>query len=148
MDYELEKKQHISYCGSYCHHCNWHTGKIRSIYGAALRMFDDYGLKRFIEKEAEIERFRKGLEAISRSSICPGCKAEAPIHKPGEDRCEIRQCCYEQGLDLCCECNDFPCEKLKNNPGVIKFNCLKNLDEIKDKGVREWIDKEWEEYCR
>ena len=141
MNYELEKKQHISYCGSYCHHCDWHTGKIRKIYRIALLMFDDYGLQRLVGENTDIRQFRKGLESLAHSSICPNCKTEAPIWKAGEDRCEIRQCCYRRGFDLCCECHDFPCETLKKSTGVIKFKCLENLNDIKEKGIRHWIDK-------
>lgn len=65
---------------------------------------------------------------------------------PDEDRCEIRQCCFQKSFDLCNECAEFPCELLRTNPGVIKFHCIENLIEIKDKGVRHWIDKQWSEF--
>jgi len=29
MNYGEEKKRHISYCGSYCYRCDWHTGRIK-----------------------------------------------------------------------------------------------------------------------
>ena len=61
---------------------------------------------------------------------------------PEDDRCKIRQCCFRKGFDLCNECTDFPCDLLKNNPGVIRFHCIENLAEIKEKGIRYWIDKQ------
>jgi len=27
MNYNEEKKRYLSFCGSYCHTCNWFTGK-------------------------------------------------------------------------------------------------------------------------
>lgn len=144
MNYELEKKHHISFCGSYCHLCDWHTGGIRKTFGEALHLFDDLGLERVLADGVDSKGFRRGLESLMRSSICPGCKAEAPTRKPGEDRCQIRQCCFGKGLNLCSECGDFPCETLKTNPGVIKFYCLENLACIRDQGIEHWIDKEWE----
>lgn len=71
--------------------------------------------------------------------IDSGCKAEI-AENPEEDRCKIRQCCHQKGLDLCCECNSFPCDLLKSNPEVIKFHCIDNLKEIEEKGIEYWID--------
>ncbi|KPK62604.1 hypothetical protein AMJ83_10325 [candidate division WOR_3 bacterium SM23_42] len=146
MNYELEKKYHISYCGSYCHICDWHTGKIRKTFQLASDMIDNLALKKQIGNKLDIERFKEGLRNLANSSICPGCKAEAGVRKPDEDRCRIRQCCYNKNFDLCNECSDFPCETLKSNPGVIKFRCIENLQEIKQKGLREWIDRQWKNY--
>lgn len=144
MNYELEKKHHISFCGSYCHLCDWHTGEIRKTFSAALHLFDDLGLQRVLADGVDSAEFRRGLESLVRSSICPGCKAEAPIRKPGEHRCEIRQCCFRKGLGLCSECDDFPCKTLETNPGVIKFHCLENLTCIRNQGLEHWIEREWE----
>jgi hypothetical protein len=144
MNYELEKRHHISFCGSYCHLCDWHTGEIRKTFSAALHLFDDLGLQRVLADGVGSEGFRRGLESVMRPSICPGCKAEAPIRKPGKDRCEIRQCCFRKGLDLCSECDDFPCKTLETNPSVIKFHCLENLKCIRNQGLEHWIDREWE----
>jgi hypothetical protein len=146
MKYDLEKKYHISYCGSYCHICDWHTGRIRKAFQLAADMIDDLGLKKQLGENVDVESFKTGCRNLARSSICPECKAEAGIHEPGEDRCKIRECCYRKGYDLCSECDDFPCELLKSNPGVIKFHCIENLQEIKDKGLKEWIDRMWKEY--
>jgi hypothetical protein len=146
MNYELEKRYHTSYCGSYCHHCVWHTGAIRKAYSIALRMFDEYGLRRLIEG-TDVAQFRKALESLSLSSICPGCKIDALHQKPEEDRCEIRQCCLRRGFNLCCECSEFPCAVLEKHPGVTKFKCIENLVSIKEKGAESWINREWSQYC-
>jgi len=148
MNYELEKKHHISFCGSYCHICDWHTGKIRKTYQSALDILDEFGFKRLLVDKVDVGNLKTGLQILANSSICPGCKAEVHIRKPGEDRCKIRQCCFSKGLDLCNECPDFPCELLKSNPGVIKFHCIKNLNEIKEKGIEHWIDKQWKNYIK
>ncbi len=148
MNYDLERTHHISYCGSYCHLCDWHTGAIRRTFNAARQLFDDLGLERVLPEGVDAEGFRRGLDSLTRSSICPGCKPEAPIHKPGEDRCRIRQCCYGKGLELCSQCNEFPCETLSTNPGVIKFHCVENLSRIKVDGIKDWIDGEWEKATR
>ena len=146
MNYDLEKRYHISFCGSYCHICDWHTGRIRRAFQLASDMIDNLGLKKQLGDDVDIADFKAGLKQLAQSSICPECKAEAGIHGPGEDRCKIRQCCYSKGYDLCSECVDFPCEILKSNPGVIKFRCIENLQEIRERGLKAWVDRQWREY--
>ncbi|UCG91077.1 MAG: DUF3795 domain-containing protein [candidate division WOR-3 bacterium] len=143
MNYEQEKKMHISYCGSYCHLCDWHTGKIRKAAQSMLDLTDEQGgFKRLLNGKANIDDFRTGLEIIAQSSICSGCKAELTAN----ERCQIRKCCSSRGFDLCSECSEFPCETLKTNPGVIKFRCIENLEEIEKIGLEQWIDKQWADY--
>ena len=143
MNYEQEKKMHISFCGSYCHMCDWHTGKIKKTAKAALDMINEFnGFGRLLKDKVDVENLKKGLEILADSSICSGCKAET-----GADaRCAIRKCCSAKEYDLCNECPEFPCDTLKNNPGVIKWHCLENLEEIKKNGLEDWIAKQWTEY--
>jgi hypothetical protein len=109
-------------------------------------MIDSLGLKKQLGDNVDVERFKEGLRNLANSSICPGCKPEAPGRKVTGDRCAIRQCCYGKGFDLCNECSDFPCETLRNNPGVLRFHCIENLKEINEKGLKEWIDRQWKDY--
>ncbi|MDH4212039.1 MAG: DUF3795 domain-containing protein [candidate division WOR-3 bacterium] len=146
MNYDLEKKYHVSFCGSYCHICDWHTGRIRKAFQLSSDMFDSLGLKKQLGNDIDMDNFKKGLQRFARSSICPGCKVESGTHGTESDRCDIRQCCHGKGYDLCNECAEFPCETLKSNPGVIRFHCIDNLSEIKEKGIKEWIDRQWKEY--
>lgn len=145
MNYDLEKKYHVSYCGSYCHICDWHTGRIRKAFQLGLDMIDSLGLKKQLG-DVDINVFKKGLRRLANSSVCPGCKADAGTHGAKGDRCKIRACCYGKGYDLCNECSLFPCEMLKNNPGVIKFHCIENLNEINEKGIKYWLDRQWDTY--
>lgn len=142
MNYEEEKKRYISFCGSYCHTCDWFTGKIRKTFQPALEMQDEFGFKNIFEGKVNIKNFKRGLELLADSGICSSCKAEV-AENPEEDRCQIRQCCSQKGYDLCSECAEFPCDLLKNNPGVIKFHCIENLKEIEEKGLKYWVDKQW-----
>jgi len=147
MDYEKELELYISYCGSYCHTCVWFTGEIRRVFREALRTFDEYGLGRRLAGIIDADAFRDGLVRLSESGICSGCKAEVK-EKPGEDRCKIRQCAHSKGYLLCSECPEFPCNMLKSHPGVVKFGCIENLIEIKEKGVENWVKKQWREYVK
>ena len=142
MNYDEEKKRYLSFCGSYCRTCDWHTGKIRKTARAALDMINEYeGFKRLFEGMVNVANLIRGLEILAESGICSGCKAEIK----NDGRCKIRTCCFEKGFDLCSECPEFPCETLKTNPGVIKFHCLVNFQEIGEMGLDHWIDKQWTE---
>jgi hypothetical protein len=143
MNYEQEKKDHISYCGSYCHICDWHTGKIRKTAKDALDMINEYkGFKSLLKGKIDIDNLIKGLNMLAESGICSGCKSEIGAN----ERCRIRKCCSSRGFDLCSECPDFPCDILRNDPGVIKWHCLENLEEIEKIGLDKWIHKQWSQY--
>ena len=146
MNYEEEKKRYIGFCGSYCRTCDWFTGKIRSTFQSALDMLEEYGFEKWLEGRVDIENLKEGLRILANTSIDSGCKADI-AKNPEDDRCKIRQCCYQKGFDLCNECSDFTCDLLKSNPGVIKSNCIENLMEIKDKGIKYWIDKQMRQHC-
>jgi hypothetical protein len=140
MNYEEERERYVSFCGSYCRTCDWFSGKIRRTFQSALYMLEEYGFKKLLEGKVDIESFKEGLRILANTSIDSGCKAEI-AKNPEEDRCEIRQCCSGKGLDLCCECPQFPCDLLESNSGVVKFHCIENLKEIKEKGIEHWIDR-------
>jgi len=147
VNYEEEKKKYVSFCGSYCRTCDWFTGKIRGTFQSALGMLEEYGFRRLLEGKVDVENLKEGLSILANTSIDSGCKAEI-AKNPEDDRCKIRQCCYQKGLDLCSECTEFPCDLLKSNPGVIKFHCIENLMEIKEKGIEYWIDKQLSNRCK
>lgn len=147
MNYQEEKKRYISFCGSYCHTCDWFTGKIKKTFQSALDMLEGYGFKKLLEGKADRDNLKRALQVLAQSGICSGCKAEITQNSK-EDRCQIRQCCFGKGFDFCYQCSEFPCDTLKNNPGVIKFGCLENLKEIKGKGLDSWVDKQWVEFVK
>jgi len=147
MNYQEEKNKYVSFCGSYCHTCDWFTGKIRKTFNSALDMIEEYGFSRLLEERVDVDNLKLGLQILAQSGICSGCKAEiAKALK--EDRCQIRQCCFNKGFDLCNQCSEFPCDVLKSNPGVIKFRCIENLKEIKEKGIEHWVNRQWGEFIK
>jgi hypothetical protein len=147
MNYEEEKKRYISFCGSYCHTCDWFTGRIRRNSQSVSDMLEEYGFSRLLEGKVDRENLKAGIRILAQSGICSACKAEV-AKKPEEDRCRIRQCCFAKGFDFCNQCPDFPCETLKSNPGVIKFGCIEKLGKIKEEGVKRWVDRQWSQFVK
>lgn len=147
MNYIKEITQHTGYCGSYCRICDWHTGKLRRQFSELLDTWDEYGgFAKQMKEKVDGENLRKGIMIIASSTVCSGCKTES---EGAGDRCSIRLCAYEKGIILCNECEDyFECATLRENPGVIKFNCIENLNEIRTEGAKTWIDSCWEEYFK
>ena len=139
MRYEEEKRMYVSFCGSYCHTCDWFTGKIKNTAKRMLQIVEEYdGFKRILKGKVDPKDLVEGLRLLSETSICSGCKAER------RERCEIVKCCTEKGFDHCDECTEFPCKTLKENPGVIKFHTIENLQEMRKIGIQRWIDKQWQ----
>jgi len=141
MNYEEEKRRYVSFCGSYCRTCDWFTGRIRRTFQTALEMVEEYGFGKWLEGKVDTGNLKEALKILANMPIDSGCKADVG-ENPEDDRCKIRQCCFQKGFDLCNECPEFPCDLLKSNPGVIKFHCIENLIEIKEKGIKYWIDRQ------
>jgi hypothetical protein len=80
---------------------------------------------------------------------CKGCREQDGIHYHlPNGSCDTLDCVKNKGVDLCCDCNDFPCSKLaptsdgaESYPHNMK---LYNLCRIKKFGIDAWI-KESEE---
>lgn len=141
MNYEEEKRRYVSFCGSYCRTCDWFTGRIRRTFQTALEMVEEYRFGRWLEGRVDIGNLKEALKILANMPLDSGCKADV-AENPEDDRCKIRQCCFRKGFDLCNECPEFPCDLLESNPGVIKFHCIENLIEIKEKGIKYWIDRQ------
>lgn len=141
MNYEEEKRRYVSFCGSYCRTCDWFTGRIRRTFQTALEMVEAYGFGKWLDGKVDTGNLKEALKILANLPIDSGCKADI-AENPEDDRCKIRQCCFQKGFDLCNECAEFPCDLLKSNPGVIKFHCIKNLVQIKEKGIKYWIDRQ------
>jgi len=104
-------------------------------------MVEEYGFGKWLEGKVDTGNLKEALKILANMPIDSGCKADVG-ENPEDDRCKIRQCCFQKGFDLCNECPEFPCDLLKSNPGVIKFHCIENLIEIKEKGIKYWIDRQ------
>ena len=73
---------------------------------------------------------------------CPWCcaiKGKCPVIPT---KCEVYLCAEEKGVNLCCECSDFPCDQL--HPYADKADSIPhntkvfNLCLIKKTGLEEW----------
>ena len=137
-DYEKESEL-IAYCGIYCRLCDYYTGRIRDSVKDLLEIVKSHSeLKLFADtaKAFDFENFVKGLEWLSNetSPCIGGCRGGG-----GWGDCPFRKCCIEKGLKFCFECEDFPCDMVKQYGNRVKV-----LNEIEELGVENWIRKQLE----
>ena len=96
----------------------------------------------------EFTEFIHNKTGVPREEIvCRGCRQQdgKHYHVPSGG-CATLNCAKERGLELCCECNDFPCallapvaDKAAQFPHNIK---LYNLCRIKAVGLERWAKEE------
>lgn len=147
MNYE-EERRYVSFCGAYCRICDSFTGKKQGVAQTALTTIE--------KRESEFEELFQDelvmnsiIRTLTRQASwrCPGCKALVDDPTIGYI-CRIRQCCSSKNLDLCSECEEFPCQSVSNHRTVTKLHGIENLMEIREKGIESWLDRRWEEFTK
>ena len=122
----------ISYCGLNCAKCDLYL--IPENENAAKQVLGWFKQKNWIEKNVDLSQFMaKGRE-------CEGCRG--PPEKNWSADCYFRQCASQRSLNYCCECKEFPCEKLLEfaNDGVKHhFQTVKNLKLMKKLGLQTFL---------
>ncbi len=89
----------IAYCGLVCSSCPTFL---------ATQNDDDKARAETVIFYAEKFGFNMKPEDIN----CDGCLSDGGTLIGYCQKCEIRKCCREKGLDNCAECKDAPCENL------------------------------------
>lgn len=84
---------------------------------------------------------------VSKEKIpCKGCRIQdgKHYHLPSEG-CATLNCVKNKGVELCCDCNEFPCAKLaptSDGAAMYPHNFkLYNLCRIKKNGIENWIEE-------
>lgn len=94
-----------------------------------------------------IERIHSKMGVPKEEIACKGCRQEdgKHFHFPS-NRCETLDCVKAKGVDLCCNCNEFPCaflaptaDQAARYPHNFK---VFNLCRIKNVGLERWIEDE------
>ena len=135
----------ITYCGVYGGTCSsWCENAIDSDLATALAELVDANdchswMPTQIKDFSYIE-FRKGLDFFGkdRRLICRRCCKDGDGISQYPD-CEIKICCEERRLDICFECSEFPCSKVKGNARM-----MERAKEYKELGREEWLRRQIE----
>ncbi len=117
----------IGYCGYNCYTCAARSPNIE------LR-----------QKLVDAWKKYLGHEMYTAENVaCEGCKSKGD--KIADKNCQARPCAREKGFESCAQCNDFPCNKVKNLLGstisMLTYGArgLKNITEEEfDLAIQQW----------
>ena len=113
------KNEFLSPCGMYCSVC-----AVR-----AAQQNNDQELKTILASY-----FGTSPENI----VCEGCMSEKTFQFA--KTCSIRACAQEKKLKDCRQCDDFPCNNIKNFPiEAARNNMLKSIPRWKELGTERWV---------
>jgi len=130
----------IGFCGAYCGECGMYRGRI---YARIAKDFleilkaSDYAdwLPNVMKLDFSFEDLLKGLGYFSKKDA--GCYCQEPCKEGGGAPCKIRPCAKERRIDICYECEDFPCEHLSWI--LEKYpDRLEDYERFRKLGLEEW----------
>jgi len=131
----------LAYCGTYCGCCSRFYRHIAFRESANLlaEIVDSHSFQYWMPlevKDFNYVEFRKGLGFFSREDtwfVChEGCKGGG-----GDPPDCIRDCWKEHDADVCFECEEFPCDKVKGRTVMMERG-----KEYKRLGRYEWLKRE------
>lgn len=130
----MEKYSLVAPCSDYCAGCGQYNGLI-SATARQLREFTDlYGFEMRAAGAFDFKQFVKGLEWFIDNAKCPGC-----LRGGGPAWCEVKRCCFEKGLRICFECQEFPCSRIENVADADTMDRYKRFKEI---GFEKWVEEQ------
>jgi hypothetical protein len=121
-----QDKKLAAVCGLYCEAC--------TLYIATTE--DPERLKGFSE------RFQLSEEAMR----CYGCRSGD--RGPYCQTCKMFTCAADRGIDFCVECEDYPCQDLKQFQSEMphRRELWQDLERIKTVGYEDWLKEIRENY--
>ena len=89
-------------------------------------------------KDFDYTEFQKGLDFFADPDSWLVCRNACKGGDSGPPFC-VRDCCKQHSVDLCFECEEFPCEKTKPFEGI-----LERAQEYRTLGREEWLRRQAE----
>jgi len=92
------------------------------------------------------------LAYVRDKNTCPGCRGDDTFKKKSCVRCRIKNCdkMVQSGGKYCFGCGSFPCARLRQLDKRYRtkygMGMIANLENIKKKGIREFIRNEKERW--
>lgn len=122
---ESDKKM-AAVCGLYCEACSW-----------------------FISTTEDPERLKRLAARLNWSvqeSECYGCRSGKRL--PYCEKCTMSACAAERGIDFCSDCEEYPCNDLKQFQSAMphRIELWVNLERIKTVGYKQWLKEIKENY--
>ena len=91
------------------------------------------------KEQPNFKEFWEFLGQISdKKNGCPGCRQGG-----GNGFCGIRKCAKKKGVELCADCEEFPCHRIE---GLAKgyINLIPDMKRMKEIGFDAWFEEQQE----
>ncbi len=124
----------VAPCGDYCGGCAQYNGMAVTIARYMRELADLYGFEFRSQGAFDFSQFLKGLEWFIDQATCPGCREGG-----GPAWCTVKGCCLEKGLQVCFQCDDFPCSRMES---VADPDTMDRYHRFQQLGWRAWIDEQ------
>lgn len=114
-------KKTAAYCGLFCESCSLYIGT----------QFEPERL------EVLAKRYGKEIDEMR----CNGCRSDKLSFYCVT--CEMKACIREKGLDFCSDCDEYPCQTLKEFQVLMphRAELFDSLDYVRDHGYEKWRNK-------
>jgi len=106
-----EMRKLITYCGAFCGSCTGYRGRIGAMVAKDLReIIAPYAewVPQYEKINFNFEDFLKGLDYFADETSGAYCKVACK--DGGGAPCKVKPCAQERGVEICYECEEFPCE--------------------------------------
>ena len=133
-----ERLKYITYCGLYCELCSARGRVPKQAASLSKTMVKD-GWDIWGKDLPNFKQFWEFLTRISdKNNACPGCRQGG-----GPPFCGIRKCAKNKGVDLCVDCEEFPCHRIE---GLAKgyINLIPDMKRMKELGFDAWFEEQKE----
>ena len=130
----LNKLQDVTYCGLYCRLCSTKF-RVPETASALRDTLASDGWQDFVEQiMPDFKAFWAVLNRFSDfDKTCPSCREGC-----GDPGCKIRKCAKKRNVDICPDCEEYPCEHIhalaQRYPNLVpdgfrlKKNWCRNMD--------------------
>ncbi|MCL2153847.1 MAG: DUF3795 domain-containing protein [Oscillospiraceae bacterium] len=127
-------KKYICYCGLYCENC----AVMVKVVPAAKTLYDEMlkaGFEDVISYIPGGDGFWPFLKNMSTDGICISCKDGG-----GNPECAVRICAKGKAVEVCAQCDEYPCEKLNAFfEQSVGYHTLKQDNALlREQGMEAW----------
>lgn len=130
----MEKYDLVAPCSDYCGGCGQYNGLISETAKQMIEFARLYAFEFRSEGAFDFKQFMKGLAWFIENAKCPGCQQGG-----GPAGCEVKKCCFEKGLRICFECEEFPCAKFEKYADPDTQDRYNRFREI---GFEKWVQEQ------
>jgi hypothetical protein len=128
---KAKQEELVAYCGLYCDLCSQRT-KVPEQAKALMESMQKEGYENFgIQGFNEFWNILTDITNVRESQLCKSGKCGPPW-------CSIRKCAISKNIEVCAECEEYPCKKIEtlgNSEPTLIHDGLR----IKEHGLESWI---------